>query len=280
MRLVCAILSSLMAAALAHSVRLIAAEPSTLACSLRLDAAKGAPQSQRSRLMRDYYRNCAAHAKPVLSSSSSKNLLPANKPVITGKATPRRASGGNGGSPTRPSVRAKFGAGKRMGHTQRRRRIQSAIYGPCCEASTPPQTAAPNYENPNIANDTPQQGYAPYQPPARVRSDASSCRPAKVVDASGKDAEVSAFYPWQAIEAQIEGQAKVSCRVGSQGEYTECKVSDEMPEGHGFGDAALKIFKLTTTGSPALCNRDVRLDRFTYDQLTIVSRIIAFKFNK
>jgi protein TonB len=80
------------------------------------------------------------------------------------------------------------------------------------------------------------------------------------------------YYPQRAQRMGVEGKAVIDCEVEASGQLADCKVVSEIPEGYGFGDAALKmssLFKMKTTtkdGQPASGKRatiplDFRLPR-------------------
>ncbi len=61
-------------------------------------------------------------------------------------------------------------------------------------------------------------------------------------------AEMTRFYPPQAIDRDIEGRAVISCMVTVAGTLTNCSVISEQPKGYGFGRAALQLapyFRMT-----------------------------------
>lgn len=52
---------------------------------------------------------------------------------------------------------------------------------------------------------------------------------------------VSEAYPRAAAEAGVAGRASVRCFVMVTGLLTNCRVVEETPKGHGFGEAALTL---------------------------------------
>jgi protein TonB len=55
---------------------------------------------------------------------------------------------------------------------------------------------------------------------------------------NGRDFE--RYYPSRALEREKEGKVVLNCVVQANGSIS-CSVSEESPEGWGFGDAAIKI---------------------------------------
>lgn len=55
------------------------------------------------------------------------------------------------------------------------------------------------------------------------------------------DAAVVDVYPPAAKLAEVEGSARLHCRVDARGLLDGCLVLGETPSGHGFGEAALRL---------------------------------------
>lgn len=53
--------------------------------------------------------------------------------------------------------------------------------------------------------------------------------------------ELRLAYPADAFSMRRPGEAVLLCHVGQGGALTGCRVSEEAPAGHGFGQAALKL---------------------------------------
>jgi len=49
------------------------------------------------------------------------------------------------------------------------------------------------------------------------------------------------YFPEQAEKDTVYGAAVLRCRVPSQGSLRDCRMLIERPEGHGFGEAALRM---------------------------------------
>ncbi len=68
--------------------------------------------------------------------------------------------------------------------------------------------------------------------------------------------QLTNFYPPDALDREISGQANLDCLVTAAGQLTRCTVSGESPSGQGFAAAALKaarIFRMsprTEDGQP------------------------------
>jgi hypothetical protein len=78
------------------------------------------------------------------------------------------------------------------------------------------------------------------------------------------------FYPEVAQRLGVEGHASALCRVGPNGDLTDCTVQSEEPSGCGFGEALLGIVDLMqvpprakdgtgTPGRPYLFNFNFKL---------------------
>lgn len=81
----------------------------------------------------------------------------------------------------------------------------------------------------------------PPQPPSRLIVD-----PKWLSQPSA--AEMSRFYPAQAIDQGVTGTVTLMCGVVSSGKLVDCRVITETPAGARFGDAALKLaafFRMT-----------------------------------
>ena len=52
---------------------------------------------------------------------------------------------------------------------------------------------------------------------------------------------LDSFYPARAHKLGVGGQAILHCRVGGNGDLSQCAVASELPATFGFGDAALMI---------------------------------------
>lgn len=51
--------------------------------------------------------------------------------------------------------------------------------------------------------------------------------------------EVTPEYPTEALYLGIQGDVRLQCVLGNQGEFLNCSIRNEAPEGYGFGKAAL-----------------------------------------
>ena len=56
---------------------------------------------------------------------------------------------------------------------------------------------------------------------------------------SGED--LARYYPERAQRLEVEGRAVILCAVKDDGFLSDCEVTDESPEGMGFGAATLKL---------------------------------------
>ncbi len=74
--------------------------------------------------------------------------------------------------------------------------------------------------------------------------------------------ELQEFYPKLATELRLSGRIKVNCVVTKEGALAGCTVSDEMPVGMGFGDAAVKMTKLMLMKPETLDGEPVGGGRF------------------
>jgi TonB family protein len=54
-------------------------------------------------------------------------------------------------------------------------------------------------------------------------------------------AQIQAAYPERALANQIEGAAAIDCQVGVDGKLSGCRIAGELPDGFGFGQAALDL---------------------------------------
>jgi TonB family protein len=52
---------------------------------------------------------------------------------------------------------------------------------------------------------------------------------------------ISTYYPPRALRLRVEGTAVITCLVTEKGELHTCEVLSEVPQGYGFGDAALGL---------------------------------------
>lgn len=53
--------------------------------------------------------------------------------------------------------------------------------------------------------------------------------------------QLSDAYPARALDLGLAGSATLSCLVSASGQVRDCTVSEETPQGFGFGAAALKL---------------------------------------
>ena len=64
--------------------------------------------------------------------------------------------------------------------------------------------------------------------------------------------DIQRYYPASALQRRLEGRATISCAVNTRGYFQDCLQVSETPQGHGFGDAALRmtpLFKLAVRKS-------------------------------
>jgi protein TonB len=94
----------------------------------------------------------------------------------------------------------------------------------------PPPVAAP------IATDIPVSPPAPPPPPAP----AVITNPTWLKRPNGRDFE--RYYPTRALDREKTGRVVLNCVVQANGSIN-CAISEETPDGWGFGEAALKIAK-------------------------------------
>ena len=59
------------------------------------------------------------------------------------------------------------------------------------------------------------------------------------------------FYPQAAQAAHLEGHASALCLIAGNGDLTDCKVFEETPEGHGFGDGVVRLAEHMHAGPKA-----------------------------
>ena len=57
--------------------------------------------------------------------------------------------------------------------------------------------------------------------------------------------QMAAFYPVEALKARVTGLALLSCKVEINGLVSECNIISETPNGYGFGNAALKVVRIS-----------------------------------
>jgi TonB family protein len=55
------------------------------------------------------------------------------------------------------------------------------------------------------------------------------------------DAQIKAAYPVRALSDQVAGGAIITCIVSEQGVLAACRVGREVPDGYGFGQAAVDL---------------------------------------
>ncbi|WP_395647559.1 TonB family protein [Terricaulis sp.] len=73
-------------------------------------------------------------------------------------------------------------------------------------------------------------------------------------------ADYMRYYPREAFERGVSGRAVLDCIVAAAG-HLDCTVVEETPEGHAFGEAALRVsrhFRMAPTtreGEPTLGGR-------------------------
>ncbi|MBS0296599.1 MAG: TonB family protein [Proteobacteria bacterium] len=64
------------------------------------------------------------------------------------------------------------------------------------------------------------------------------------------NSDMADWMPDKARENHVEGSASMDCDVTPKGTLEKCVVTQEQPEGYGFGKAALKVarkFKMKPT---------------------------------
>ncbi len=76
--------------------------------------------------------------------------------------------------------------------------------------------------------------------PARASSDSTA-----TVSKAQADAAILDYYPSSARAAGVEGAALLQCRLNEHVRLADCTLSGESPVGYGFGEAALKMAKLS-----------------------------------
>lgn len=59
--------------------------------------------------------------------------------------------------------------------------------------------------------------------------------------------EISAMVPRRSLPAP-PGRIVMACTIVSSGRLTDCKVSEEAPEGFGYGAVAIKVARYFTAG--------------------------------
>jgi TonB family protein len=62
-------------------------------------------------------------------------------------------------------------------------------------------------------------------------------------------------YPQSALDAGLDGEATIHCRVQAEGQPSDCEVISEEPVGYGFGAAAVLVVqrgRISTTAITAL----------------------------
>jgi hypothetical protein len=52
-----------------------------------------------------------------------------------------------------------------------------------------------------------------------------------------------AYYPADALRANVGGRATVRCNANGDGHLSSCRVLDETPRGYGFGDATVRMYQ-------------------------------------
>jgi TonB family protein len=83
-------------------------------------------------------------------------------------------------------------------------------------------------------------GYAAWA--AQLSPDRTVAKPAWLSRPNGAD--LSRFYPPEAVALRLDGMAVMQCRVGQTGELSGCAILREGPRGVGFGNAVLQMAPL------------------------------------
>ncbi len=281
MRMITKLSTGLLTAGFALSSYTRAAEPVSLACRVRLQAASTAPPSRRAQLMAAYYKSCGGAGKPAQNAKPANRSSPEAKPVILRSTSPPKAAGKRDTPPPHGRASAQPGIARHGRRSSRRGMAGSPVRGCCGVAAAPVEPDVLNYEPSQATEylahpptDNPNTSYPPRSPNS---SNNPWCSHAALKELPYKASEIADLYPTRAIRDNVAGRALVRCRVNIRGEFSECAVSNEEPKGYGFGDAALQIFKIRFSATPALCAGPGRVDRATYDNLTIVQSNIRFK---
>lgn len=55
------------------------------------------------------------------------------------------------------------------------------------------------------------------------------------------DRTINDYYPERAYEDEVEGSAKVECRITAAGDFDNCLPASETPKGYSFGAAVLRM---------------------------------------
>ena len=84
--------------------------------------------------------------------------------------------------------------------------------------------------------------------------------------------ELRSYYPAQAAAAGLDGEATLQCNITPQLVLRNCRLKSENPVGVGFGEAALRLAKLSRPNPraqlPALRGAPMRFN-FTYSPMAI-----------
>ena len=84
--------------------------------------------------------------------------------------------------------------------------------------------------------------------------------------------EVRSYYPAQAAAAGLDGEATLQCNINPQIVLRNCRLKSENPAGFGFGEAALRLAKLSRPNPraqlPARRGAPMRFI-FTYNPMAI-----------
>jgi Gram-negative bacterial TonB protein C-terminal len=74
-----------------------------------------------------------------------------------------------------------------------------------------------------------------------------------------------AYYPANALRANVRGRTTVQCDAGVDGRLSGCKVLNETPLGYGFGEAALRMYQtgLQMTVTPEIARGGAVITRTT-----------------
>ena len=118
----------------------------------------------------------------------------------------------------------------------------------CRTAAEPGACLVPRYRA-RIAELGEAQGTAPAAeapPPSAAAAAAEPLRPPAVIERpewvrrpSGD--EMADAYPERALRLDIDGRARLSCRVAASGALAACDIVSEDPPEYGFGGAALRL---------------------------------------
>jgi TonB family protein len=78
-----------------------------------------------------------------------------------------------------------------------------------------------------------------------------------------------AYYPANALRAQVEGKTNLQCDAGNDGRLRNCQILSEDPLGYGFGEATVRMFQtgLRMTVTPEIARGKTVITRTVFWKL-------------